>query len=72
MISAQYFKETSTNDDTAYLNSTYFPRVIWCVIHSKEDPMNVFKTPYQCVLSANFLNEKIFIFLWVCIDYNFK
>ncbi len=69
MIGVHYFKETLTHDETAYLNSTYFPRVVWCIVHSKEDPSgNLFKTPYQCVLSANFLNEKIFILLWVCSE----
>lgn len=52
--------------ETAYLNSSYFPRVVFCLIHTKEDMTNKYVgTPYQCVLSANFLNEKIFIGLWV-------
>jgi len=63
MISAMYIQQ---HDDTAYLNSTYFPRVVLCQVHSKEDVSgNVMKSPYQCVLSANFLNEKIFIVLWL-------
>lgn len=52
--------------ETAYLSSSYFPRVVFCLIHTKEDMINKYVgTPYQCVLSANFLNEKIFIGLWV-------
>lgn len=65
MIYSLYF-ETNDYDKSAYLNSSYFPRVVMCNIHSKEDMRNSkVEAPYQCVLSSNFLNEKIFIVLWL-------
>jgi hypothetical protein len=65
MFHSMYFTPESVMD-TEYLNSTYFPRVVFCIVHSKEDVINDhIGTPYQCVLSANFLNEKVFIGLWV-------
>lgn len=65
MLHSMYF-EKPEYDGQSYLSSLYFPRVVMCDIHSKEDMVNSnVETPYQCVLPANFLNEKIFIVLWL-------
>lgn len=70
MIRSMYF-DSIENDKLSYLRSSYFPRVVVCVIHSREDAVNpVVEVPYQCVLPTNFLNEKIFIGLWVRLSCN--
>lgn len=65
MLRSMYFHSIE-NDKLSYLRSSYFPRVVICELHSREDAVNPYvQVPFQCVLPANFLNEKIFIGLWV-------
>ena len=69
MLRSMYFHSIE-NDKLSYLRSSYFPRVVICELHSREDAVNPYvQVPFQCVLPANFLNEKIFIGLWVRLIY---
>ena len=58
------YSEASINNNTAYLNSDYFPRVVFCYVHTINMGGHFIEAPIQCSLPSNFLNEKIFLFLW--------
>jgi hypothetical protein len=61
MIKNMYFTEY---DEKSYFKSDYFPRVVLCRVHNLEGFAKVVEHEFQCALPSNFINEKLFIFLW--------
>jgi hypothetical protein len=62
---SKWLDNTEINS-TNYLDSKYFPRVVFCDIHVRTDKKinNIHTYQYQCALPSNIFNEKIFIVLW--------
>jgi hypothetical protein len=54
----------SSVNEVHYLESKYFPRVVFCDLHLRADFRNVHSHQFQCALPPNVFNEKAFLVFW--------